>query len=117
MSQFPTGRRTLDGVEYSLGSKTSGALLLDNSDVKPGRFPEDVTSVLGANLKKLTFLYTAAFTRDSQTINGHKVRIAVPEVARFIIRYSDGSTTEAPIILGRHIYDWWADPPGSNTPP
>jgi len=110
MSLLPPGRQNLDNVEYALGTKAKGALLLDNPHVKPGGFPAEVKIPVGQTFEELNFLYTSAYTSDTETINGRKVKIPTPEIARFIIHYEDGTSVEAPIIVGRHIYDWWNDP-------
>jgi hypothetical protein len=98
MSGLPIGHQTLDGVEYLIGSKERGALLLDNPHVKPGGFPAAVAIPINKKFEELNFLYSSAWTPNEG------------EVARFLIRYADGSSVEAPIAAGRQVRDWWHDP-------
>jgi hypothetical protein len=98
LSGFPTGRQIIDGVEYLLGMKEKGAILLANTQVKGATFPKAVTVPIGGRFDQLRFLYASAWTPTEG------------EIARFIIHYADGSTVNAPIIAGRHILDWRIDP-------
>lgn len=111
MSRFPTGKQTLDNVPYLLGSKARGALLLDNPFVKPGGFPARVDVPIGGkSFDEINFLYSSAWTTTEGIVDGKSVRLDVPEAARFIVHYADGTQADAPIIVGRHLRDWWEDP-------
>lgn len=98
MSLFPTGLQTLDSVQYALGTKERGALLLDSPNVKPSNFPAEVQVPVGKAFEEINLLYSSAYTPNSG------------EVARFVVNYEDKTTLSIPIISGRHVLDWWADP-------
>jgi beta-galactosidase len=97
MSLLPLGRQELDGVPFLLGPADRGALLLDNTIVKPGGFPATVTIPVGRAYAELYLLYTCTHMLKS-----------TGEVARLRIEYEGGGAWDQPLVIGERIADWWA---------
>jgi len=111
MSLLPNGKQIFDGVEYLVGPKENGAVMLPSSHVKTETpLPRTVSMPVHAAFDNLFFLYTASYVSDEEKINGRKVKIPNPVVAQFIVRYSDGTSETIQTIAGLHIVDWWGDP-------
>jgi len=107
---IPNGKQVFDGVEYEIGPKELGALMLSNTpNVKSGKpFPVSAEIPVGKAFDSLFFLYTAAWTAPEKGPDG---RISArPLAVEFTVAYESGEKEIIPVVYERHFLDWWTDP-------
>jgi hypothetical protein len=90
LTGFPSGRQTLDGVDYILGSGSNRALAVGK---KPAVLP------VGRTLDELVFLFGSSRVPKEDV-----------ELARLVIHYQDGTNAEQPVVAGRQIRAMGDDP-------
>jgi WD40 repeat protein len=91
---LPVGIQAFKSVSFDI----RGLVLPDKKESRSIRVAQ--------NCKKLHFLHNSAMT----ALEPWNL------VGRYVIHYADGQTAEIPLVTGRNIQDWWADPKaiGSN---
>lgn len=87
---WQTGRQVRRGIPFTIHPERSCIVLA--SRYRTGTLPESVTIPVGRQARALFFLQTSAWT------GGH--------MASYLIRYSDGSQVEVPLIAGINLKDW-----------
>jgi hypothetical protein len=111
MSLLPNGKQTLDGVEYWIGTKDNGAVMLPCGKVKTAApLSRSINIPVDKSLDELFFLYTAAWADDTEKVNGERVIIPNPVAAEFTVTYADGTREMIQVLYGKHLLDWWMDP-------
>jgi len=111
MRNLPTGEQTINGVKFLLGTKEKGAVMLANKRVKADSVSEEVRVPVGGKFDEMCFFYAGAWVGDSyKDANGKRVKIKNPTAANFVVKYKGGKTVLVPIVVNKHILDWWAAP-------
>jgi len=111
MGLLPNGKQTFDGVDYLVGPKEKGAIMLRSSHVKTETpLPQTVPIPVHARFDELFFLYTGAWVGDEKKVNGKVEKIPNPVAAEFIVKYGDGTAEKIQTVVGQHLVDWWTDP-------
>jgi hypothetical protein len=92
---LPTGVQRLAGVEFDV----RGLIQVEGRDGT--RFPSEVTGIgVGLKCRRLHFLHAA--------IHGNG-QGEVP-VGSYRLHFANGEQRDLPILLGRHVRDWWQTP-------
>ncbi len=112
MSLMPAGKQVFDGIPWLVGDPEApaGAVMLETQRIKIDKpYPVSVSIACeGKKFSEIFFLYTGAYCWAGKTPDG-KVRENA-EIAKFTAEYEDGSNANIPVIYGKQIIDWWADP-------
>jgi WD40 repeat protein len=100
-ADLPRGRQTFAGTEFDVRALVQ----LDHRAAQPGApgpFHPSAAIEVGQRCRALHFLQA--------TTDDPRVEAAV--VARWLVRYADGSAREWPVLYGRHLRDLWWSPGG-----
>ncbi|MCB1125393.1 MAG: tetratricopeptide repeat protein, partial [Verrucomicrobiae bacterium] len=101
LSRLPAGLQELGGMRWEV----RGIVQLDSPEIAktaPG-YPKEVTGIMvGQKCRRLHFLQGAGWLGEDGTV-----------VARYHVRYADGTTTEIPVVYGRDLRNWqfWPEMP------
>jgi hypothetical protein len=101
LSELPVGVQDLAGTPFDV----RGIVQLGSRTLDPGLFPLEVVGVpVARKVRKLHFLHSAiwGFEPDHGST-----------IAKYVIQYTDGSSQERPVVLGRDLQDWWDEAPGA----
>ncbi|OGV68646.1 MAG: hypothetical protein A3K19_14875 [Lentisphaerae bacterium RIFOXYB12_FULL_65_16] len=93
MRELPAGRQTFAGVVFDVTEK---GLVLQSPAHLPKAPPRADALKIGACCDTLSFLHTAAWASGSGKT-----------VAKYRIKYEDGTELETPIADGVQVGDWW----------
>ncbi len=105
LSFLPTGLQTFAGVPFDVrGLVQLGSQHEDSRNW----FPARVTGIrIGGLARQINFLHSAIWGQGSLGT----------EVGFYRVHYADDGAVEIPVILGKDVLDWWAQPnerPGTN---
>ena len=93
---MPVGRQDLCGVPFRItdpaGNDGRSCVVLRGHD--RDYFPRSVTVPVGRKAAAVAFLHTLGWGDEKP-------------VARYVVRYADGESVEAPIRAGKEILGWW----------
>jgi hypothetical protein len=103
LSQLPRGEQVFDGVTFSIGDRCiqlSGTLLTDRP-TSSGEMP------LVGRVARLHFLHASGWGEGS---GGTADLGYIPDgtqIAKYAVRYTDGTEVEIPVVYGRELRGWW----------
>ena len=98
LSELPTGRRELAGVEFDV----RGLIQIGFPGANGLSYPDHIESIrIGRPCRRLHFLHAALAAASAR---------AGDKLGSYTIQYVDGREVEIPIIAGTDVVDWWSQP-------
>lgn len=97
---MPVGKQKFYGVPFEIIDplKNNGKAIIVLKSQNAPLFPSSVKNIpLNSRARAIYFLHSSAWTRNEQ-------------IAKYVIKYDDGSQIEIPVIGGKNIADWWTPP-------
>ncbi len=98
LSELPQGVQNLDGIKFDI----RGAIQVGFRAITGEPYPKEVSGIaVHRRCQRLHFLHSA--------INA----IGTPygtEIGHYRIHYADGGETRIPLVIGRHLGDWYEQP-------
>jgi hypothetical protein len=98
LTGLPTGEAMLRDLPFHLGD---GVVLVENRRVRDHAYPEQVTIPIGAKALGLVFAHTCTTMGPV----GRSIGARQP-IARYVVRYADGTAETIDIAFGYHVAEW-----------
>lgn len=96
---FQSGKRMFYGVPFLIvdpkENNNKSCIVLQSEHTPHESFPKEVSIPLNKKIKLLYFLHAAAWAKEGLTGWYYE------------FFYEDGSTETLPIVIGKHLNDWW----------
>ncbi len=114
------GEQTFANVLYHLVDYATAPVpdcIMLGADRAPDGLPREVEGIkIGKKADMIFFLHAAKVTRpirddERARIGARRNAFDLPEVARYVIHYDDGSSVDVPVILEKHVRHWEQEEP------
>jgi len=121
LARLPLGENVFAAVRYHVidfsTSPVPDCIMLGGLRGSPSGLMNEIKGIkVGKKADVLFFLHTANVTRplndrERSRIGASRDEFKLPQVARYVLNYSDGQRFEAPVILEKHIGHWLQERP------
>jgi len=121
LSRLPLGEQLFADVKYHVidfsTSPVPDCIMLGDLRGSPSGLMREIKGIkVGKKADVLFFLHTANVTRplndrERSRIGASRNEFALPQVARYVLNYTDGEKLEVPVILEKHINHWLQEKP------
>jgi hypothetical protein len=103
LRELPQGQQTLDGVAFDIGS---GCIQLAGTWM--GDVPASTEAIpVARRAARLHFLHATGWGEGAGGRADAGYIADGTQIARYVVRYTDGESTEIPVVYGRDLRGWW----------